>query len=229
MANISPRSSNFLPVKIAAFVAVIGATVTLGFTYYGTPKYTRVGYQPDQPVPFSHKLHVGELGMDCRYCHSNVEQSNHSNIPTVETCMNCHEAGIKINSPALAPIRDAYASKKSLEWIQIHETADYVYFDHSAHVNSGISCVSCHGRVDQMEKVYHAENHSMGWCLECHRNPEQHLRPIEQVTNLAWTAQDHPGVMEDGELKQYSQKELGEKLKDQWKINPPVSCGGCHR
>ncbi|QQL44641.1 cytochrome c3 family protein [Sulfuriroseicoccus oceanibius] len=229
MANLFPRSSNFLPIKIGLFVGVVGITLALGFTYYGTPKYTRVGYAPDQPVPFSHKLHAGELGLDCRYCHSNVTESNHSNIPPVSTCMNCHEAGVKTQSDALAVVRDAAETGKSLEWVQIHETADYVFFDHSAHVNSGIGCVSCHGRIDQMEKVFHAENHSMGWCLECHREPEKHLRPIEQVTNLAWTAADHPPVMVDGELKQLTQEELGLMLKDQWRIDPPETCGGCHR
>ena len=228
MGNLFPRWANLLPLKIALFLGFAATTVVVGFAYYATPKATRVGYMPDQPVPFSHKLHVGELGMDCRYCHSKVEESNHSNIPSAQTCWNCHSQ-VKTDSPKLAAVKEAVETGKPIRWVQIHETPDYVYFNHAAHVNSGISCYSCHGRVDQMEKVYHAEPHSMSWCLDCHRAPENHLRPIEQVTNLAWTAADHPEVVVDGVAKKLTQKELGEMLRGQWKVNPPESCGACHR
>jgi hypothetical protein len=228
MGNLFPRWTNLLPLKIALFLGFVATTVVLGFSYYATPKATRVGYKPDQPVPFSHRLHVGQLGMDCRYCHSQVENANHSNLPSASTCWNCHSQ-VKPDSPMLAPVKAAIESGRPIEWVQIHETPDYVFFNHAAHVNSGISCVACHGRVDQMEVVWHAEPHSMSWCLDCHRNPENFLRPVEQVTNLAWTADDHPEVVIDGKPKKLTQKELGEMLLSQWQVAPPESCGACHR
>jgi len=228
MGNLFPRWSNLLPLEIGVFLGFVGMTVALGFAYWATPKATRVGYMPDQPVPFSHRLHAGQLGMDCRYCHSHVEESNHSNIPSARTCWNCHSQ-VKTDSPDLVAVREAVDTGKPIEWVQVHETPDYVYFNHSAHVNSGVSCVVCHDRVDEMEVVYHAKPHSMGWCLDCHRNPEDNLRPIEQVTNLAWTVKDHPEVVIDGKPHKLTQQELGLMLQKQWKLAPPETCGACHR
>jgi hypothetical protein len=190
MANFFPRWTNWLPLKIAISLAFLAVGVALGVTYYFTPKYTRVGYQPTQPVPFSHKIHAGQLGLDCRFCHSFGERSSFSNVPTNQVCANCHGAGkgqIKINSPKLQPVRDAVESGKPIEWVEIHKLADYAYFNHSAHLNRGVSCANCHGRVDQMDVVYQHESQSMGWCLDCHRNPEKNLRPLTEVVNLAWT------------------------------------------
>jgi hypothetical protein len=162
--------------------------------------------------------------MDCRYCHSFVEVAAHSNVPTTQVCMNCHSQVQKEN-PKLAPLRRSWASGDPVEWVQIHKTPDYVYFNHSAHVNRGVSCVSCHGKVNEMPVVYHAESQSMAWCLDCHRNPENHLRPLDQITNLNWKPETKPG-----ESTAEAQRALGLKLKDQWKINPPDSnCAGCHR
>ncbi len=228
MANLFPRWTNILPLKLALFAGFVATTVVMGFAYYGTPKATRVGYMPDQPVPFSHALHVGQLGMDCRYCHTNVERSGHSNIPSAESCWTCH-GHIKSDSPKLASVREAVETGEPIQWVKVHEAPDYVYFNHAAHVNSGISCVACHGRVDEMEVVYHAEPHSMAWCLECHRSPEDHLRPIEEVTNLGWTVADHPEVIVDGVPQRLTQRELGEMLRSQWRVQPPESCGACHR
>ena len=162
-----------------------------------TPKYTRVGYSPVQPVPFSHALHAGQLGIDCRYCHSNVESSGHANIPTAQTCMNCHSQ-VKANSPLLAVVRQSYLTGDPVPWVWIHQTPDYVYFNHAIHVNRGVSCVECHGRVDQMDVVTHAKPLSMGFCLDCHRAPQDHLRPNSEVTNLAWTAPERGGPDGDG-------------------------------
>ena len=224
MANIFPRSSNLLPIKIVICALVLGGAVTAGVTYYFTPKYTRVGYQPVQPVPFSHNIHAGQLGMDCRYCHSFVEVAAHSNVPTTQVCMNCH-GQIQKDNPKLAAVRESWATGRPIEWIQIHKTPDYVYFNHAAHVNRGVSCVSCHGRVDKMDVVYHAKTLSMEFCLDCHRASEMALRPLDQITNLGWQPE-----AAKGESPTEAQKRVGLELKDKWHINPPdKNCAGCHR
>jgi len=217
MANIFPRYTNWLPIKILVCLAVVVASVVSGMAYYFTPKYTRVGYQPTQPVAFDHSLHVNQLGMDCRYCHTGVEKSSHSNIPATQTCMNCHTQ-IKSLSPKLAAVRESWKSGNPVPWVRIHKAPDYVYFNHAVHVNRGASCVACHGHVNHMEVVYHAKPHSMGWCLECHRAPENQLRPLDQITNLDW---EPPAGT--------TQREIGSKFVKEWNVNPPVSCSGCHR
>lgn len=217
MANIFPRWINWLPIKVLVCGGLTGALVTVAIWYYFTPKYTRVGYMPTQPVPFSHAIHVGQLGMDCRYCHSNVEVSGVSNIPTTQTCMNCHTQ-VAANSPKLAEVRKSWDTGEPIPWIKIHQVPDYAYFNHSAHVNRGVSCASCHGQINHMEVVYHQEPQSMGWCLDCHRAPENHLRPVEEVFNLDWKP-------EEGQ----TQYEIGMRLKEEWNVNPPVSCSACHR
>lgn len=190
------------------YAAVI---VTFGFS----PQATDVGYAPVQPVPYSHALHVGQLGMDCRYCHSAVETTAHAAVPPTQTCMNCHSM-IRAASEKLIPVRESYATGLPVEWVKVHDLPDYVYFNHSAHVRRGVGCVSCHGRVDTMEVVTQVEPLSMGWCLQCHREPERHLRPLEFVTQLDWV----PG--ED-------QLALGRRLREQNDINPPQDCSTCHR
>jgi hypothetical protein len=217
MANIFPRWSNFLPLKVVICGAVLAAGLTAGITYYFTPKYTKVGYRPVQPVPFSHEIHANQLGMDCRYCHSFVEVAAHSNVPNTQVCMNCHSQVQKEN-PKLQPVRDSWKSGQPIPWVQIHKTPDYAYFNHSVHVNRGVSCFSCHGQVNHMTEVSHAKPHSMAWCLDCHRAPENALRPPEQVFNLDWT----PAAGQ-------TQKEIGLELKKKWNVNPPLSCSGCHR
>jgi hypothetical protein len=224
MANIFPRSSNLLPLKIVLCLMVLGGAVSSGMWYYFTPKYTRVGYQPIQPVHFSHKIHAGQLGLDCRYCHSFVETAAHSNIPATQTCMNCH-SHVQKDNPKLQPVRESWETGRPIPWIQIHKTPDYVYFNHAAHVNRGVSCVSCHGDVTEMEVVYQHEPHSMDWCLNCHRSPEQHLRPLEQITKLKWQPETQKGESTDD-----AQERVGTELKKAWKINPPdKNCAGCHR
>lgn len=224
MANIFPRWSNWLPIKIVICLLVLGGAVTAGMWYYFTPKYSRVGYQPIQPVSFPHNVHVDQLGMDCRYCHSFVEVAAHSNVPTTQVCMNCHTQ-VQKDNPRLKPVWASWQSGKPIEWVQIHKTPDYVYFYHSAHVNRGISCVSCHGQVNKMEVVYHDQPQSMAWCLDCHRNPEKHLRPVAQVTNLDWKP-----TPQEGESVEEAQIRQGLELRDKWHINPPdKNCFGCHR
>lgn len=182
---------------------------------YGfSPAATDVGYQPEQPVPFSHRLHAGELGMDCRYCHNTVEQAAHSPIPTTEVCMGCHTM-IHPESTKLAPVRESWEQDLPIEWVRIHDLPDYAYFDHSAHVNRGVGCASCHGRIDTMEVVHQENTLAMGWCLECHREPEAHLRPMDRITDMDWAPEN--------------QRELGLQLKEQNNINPPQDCSACHR
>jgi hypothetical protein len=217
MSKVFPEWSNRLPLLIVIFVFLVAGAVTSGITYYFTPKYTRVGYAPDQPVPFDHSLHAGQLGLDCRYCHTFVEKSAHSNIPTSETCMNCH-GQIQIESQLLAPIRESLKTGEAIPWVRIHQAPDYVYFDHSVHVNRGISCYSCHGQVNEMSVLRHAETHSMAFCLNCHRAPENHIRPLEKVYNLDWSAGP-----------QSKQVEQGLEIVEAWNIKPPQSCSGCHR
>jgi hypothetical protein len=210
-----PRWTNLLG-PLSAVIAVGGVVylaVLLTMTFH--PRNSAIGYAPQQPVPYSHALHVGELGMDCRYCHTTVEYAAQASVPTAETCMNCHKT-IHTESPKLLPVREAYANDTLIEWVRVHDLADYSYFDHSAHVTAGVSCVSCHGRVDRMEVVSQQEKLTMSWCLDCHRNPDPHLRPADQVTNMEWTPDEDPAV-------------LGARLREVHDINPSTDCTTCHR
>jgi hypothetical protein len=211
-----PRWSNAL----LPFVLVVGAVaplyVTLLVAYGFSPKTLDGQYQPIQPVPFSHALHAGKLGMDCRYCHNTVENAAHAAVPPTQTCMNCHTQ-IHKDSPKLAEVRSSYETGMPIEWIKVHKLGDYAYFDHSAHVTRGVSCVECHGRVDQMEVVHRAQPLSMGWCLSCHRNPVDHVRPPEEVfalwkpTTETWTKDERLALI------------------DRYDIHPNEYCTTCHR
>lgn len=212
---VFPRWTNLLrPALLLVLVGGPAYLVTL-FWVGGSPKATDVGYMPEQPVEYSHKLHVAELGIDCRYCHNTVEREGHAAIPPTQTCMNCHSK-VRANSDKLVLVRESYATGEPVPWIRVHDLPDYVYFNHAAHVTAGVSCVSCHGRVDTMEVVYQAEPLSMGWCLDCHRNPEPHLRPPELVTQLDWEPDEDPVA-------------LGARLRESRNINPNVECSTCHR
>lgn len=200
-------------VAVGAVGGLLYATVVVAFGF--SPKATDVGYQPVQPVPYSHALHIGQLGMDCRYCHTTVEYTAAASIPPTQTCMNCHKM-VRSGSEKLIPVLESYATGMPVEWIRVHDLPDYVYFNHSAHVRRGVGCVSCHGRIDTMEVVAQVEPLSMGWCLECHRNPEPHLRPVEFVTQLDWVPMEDQAV-------------LGQRLRDINNINPPTDCNTCHR
>jgi hypothetical protein len=216
-----PRWANYL--VPAGVLLAIGVLTYLPLLYGAgfAPETTSVGYQPVQPVPFSHKVHVGNLNMDCRYCHTTVDKSSFAAIPPTQTCMNCH-AAIKSDSEQLKFVRDSYSEGTPINWIKIHDLPDFVYFNHSAHVNRGVACVECHGRIDQMDQVYQSKPISMAWCLECHRKPEDRLRPREQVTNMEWD------VSSTGQ----TQRELGAQLKADYHIRNSefmTSCTTCHR
>ena len=217
MANIFPKWANTVPLQVIFGLLLLGGAVTAGVAYYATPKYTRIGYQPRQPVAFDHHLHVEQVGLDCRYCHTFVDRSEHSNVPDAGTCMNCHSM-IKPESVALGPIRESYNSGEPIPWVRVHKTPDYVFFNHSVHVNRGISCVECHGQINLMREVYHAQSLSMAFCLDCHRHPERAVRPLNKVYDLDWKA---PSINAQA-------KEGSERVK-KWEVNAPLSCSGCHR
>lgn len=220
MSDIFPKWTNQLPWKIGVAVFLLAVGVTWGITYYFTPKYTKVGYMPKQPVAFSHKIHAGQLNIDCRYCHSHVEKSWFSNIPATSTCINCHgpqKGGILKDDPKLELVRQSAETGEPIPWVQIHKVPDYVFFNHSVHVNRGVSCVECHGRVDEMEEVYQAKPLSMSFCLDCHRNPELRLRPLDKITDLAW--EPSPDTQED----------WGKEFVHNAKIHASQNCSACHR
>jgi hypothetical protein len=216
MSEIFPKWTNRLPLYLVICALLVGSGVTAGVWYYFTPKYTRVGYEPIQPVGFPHSVHVDQLGLDCRYCHSAVEKSWYSNVPSSSTCMNCHNQVLK-DDPRLALIRESAQSGKPIPWIQVHKVPDFVYFNHSVHVNRGVSCVHCHGEINKMEEVYHAKPLSMTFCLDCHRNPAPNLRPKDKITQLDWIPRDH--LPED----------WGKKAVKDWNVNASQNCSACHR
>jgi hypothetical protein len=222
MPAIFPKWTNLLPLQIGVVLALIGSVVTAGVTYYCTPKYTRVGYEPIQHVPFSHAIHSGQLGVDCRYCHNTVDQSWFSSVPSASTCMNCHNQVLKDDS-RLAPIRESAATSQPIPWVQVHIVPDYVYFNHSVHVARGISCVECHGRVDQMDEVRHAKSFSMSFCLDCHRRPAAFIRPVDKVTDLGWQWNTNANVAAQ------MQRTNGVTFVHDWRVESLENCSACHR
>jgi hypothetical protein len=215
LAQIFPSWWNKLPLA-AALAGGLGAPLAIGVVwYFFSPWYTDVGYQPAQPVAYSHKLHVGELGLDCRYCHASVEISRVANVPPTQTCMNCHRV-ITRDSEQLAVIRDSIANDRPVRWIRVHKLPDYAYFDHRAHVTAGVGCATCHGRVDEMDKITQVTPLSMSWCLDCHRDPGPQRRPISEVTNMKWTPPRDAAA-------------LAVQLAAERPVSPPLDCSGCHR
>lgn len=217
--------NRFTVISIFGGLAVAGYLATCLFAAIH-PTIVNVGYQPKQPVPFSHRVHAGQLKMDCRYCHNTVEVTGHAAIPATATCGNCHGGdrvieGVSLSviqpeSRLLEPVRQSLETRNPVEWIRVHDVPDFVYFNHAAHINRGVSCVSCHGRVDTMEVVTQVESLSMKWCLDCHREPERHLRDPNLVTKLDFVP--------DGDPLEY-----GKHWKNELKINTNVSCSTCHR
>lgn len=215
MSTIFPRWTNHVPTAVAVAVPVLGIAVVAAVSYWFSPHFTDVGYQPDQPVAYSHELHAGQMGMDCRYCHNTVEEAAYAAVPPTATCLNCH-LYVKTESEALAMVRESGETGESIPWVKIHQLPDYAYFNHSVHLSAGVGCVSCHGRIDQMVEVAMYEPLSMGWCLECHRNPEPHLRPISEITNMAYDPQEAG----------YDPTQDPNRTRE---LAPPMHCGGCHR
>ncbi len=192
--------------------------------YWFSPEYTDVGYRPEQPVAFSHKLHAGEMGMDCRYCHNTVERAAMAAVPPTATCMNCHwqiknEKGKQ--SPRIMPLNESMATGDPIPWQRVHLLPDYVYFDHAPHIASGVGCSTCHGRVDGMATVAQEESLSMSWCLDCHVDPGPNLRPLDEVTNMDWETPAYAG-----RRLAYNYEEDEERTR---LPSPPTHCSGCHR
>ncbi len=214
--------------------AIVGPVYAGLIVLYGfSPQATDVGYAPLQPIAYSHALHAGDLGIDCRYCHVTVEDGATAAIPPTQTCINCHSSayGIRRDSPKLQALLAAYygtgdrpeTAGLPIPWVRVHDLPDYVYFDHSAHVRHGVGCAECHGRVDRMETVYQVQPLSMSWCLECHRNPGPRLRPASEITNMTWAGPvGGRGELPDSAarlLKEYNIRGVAELQ----------SCSLCHR
>jgi hypothetical protein len=186
MAQVFDRSSNALARMSLVLTGLI--VIALGVTLdqlQRSPWVTKQGQRPDQPIPFSHKHHVEGLGLQCQYCHTQVEKAAYAGIPPTKTCINCH-AQIWTNAELLEPVRQSWATGASIQWIRVHDLPDFVYFSHDIHVNKGIGCASCHGRVDEMPLMYQQNTLQMEWCLNCHRNPAVNLRPTSEIYNMAW-------------------------------------------
>jgi menaquinone reductase, multiheme cytochrome c subunit len=214
-AYIFPRWTNTIrPLATLLLAGGLVYVVVLAVSAF-SGKTTNVGYQPVQPVPYSHALHAGDLGIDCRYCHNTVDRAAFAALPPTQTCMNCH-ALIRAGSPKLLAVRQSYATGMPIPWVKVHDLPDFVYFNHSAHVRRGVGCVSCHGRIDKMETVSQAEPLTMSWCLDCHRHPERFLRPLDQVTRMDWVPPE-------------DQATLGRRLCETGGIRPSTDCSTCHR
>lgn len=219
MAQIFHRSTNFIA-RFSVFAGLLVAALAVGgmIGIARTPYWTNQNVSREQPVQFSHKHHVGDDGIDCRYCHTGVETSAVAGIPPTKTCMNCHSV-LFSNSAYLEPIRESYRSDKSIEWVKVHRLADFAYFNHSIHVNKGVGCSTCHGTVNQMPLIFQASTLQMQWCLDCHRNVENALRPLDQVFNMDWKAPAN-------------QQEIGRRFAMERKIRTVeelTSCSTCHR
>jgi hypothetical protein len=232
MAQFFPHSANAYAKMSIALGVLLLATVGLSLDrLQRSPWVTKEGVRPEQPVPFSHNHHVAGLGIDCRYCHTSVETSNFAGLPPTKTCMNCHSQ-IWTNAQMLEPVRASYRDNKPLRWTRVHDLPDFAYFSHEIHVNKGVGCKSCHGPVDEMPLMYQNASLQMEWCLQCHRNPEQNLRPKSEVFNMRYEPPSRThGVVYAGKTY-FDQVELGEQLKKDYHIRGKLdltSCETCHR
>ncbi|MEO6598152.1 MAG: cytochrome c3 family protein [Planctomycetota bacterium] len=225
MTVLFPKWTNKLPAMLALGAAATGLFVVFVVSFWFSPKSTDVGYQPYQPISYSHKLHAGALGMDCRYCHRMVEEGPNATVPDADTCYGCHKVVLK-DSPQLTLLHKNYGEGKAdgppIEWVKVHLLPQYAYFDHAVHMRGRIGCTSCHGRVDEMDIVHQVEPLSMGWCIECHRDPSAHIRPDGvSVTQMNWTADDKSMAAAKKRLEW-----TGETPPE---FSPPTHCSACHR
>jgi formamidopyrimidine-DNA glycosylase len=210
-----PSTNSFSKVTVFGAVSFLAIALWLLFTLERSSYVTQAKVVREQQVPFSHKHHVDQLGIDCRYCHTTVEESSFAGIPPTKTCMTCHSQ-IHTNAEMLEPVRQSWRTGESLRWSRVHDLPDYVYFNHSIHVKKGIACESCHGPVAQMALVWREHPLDMAWCLDCHREPEKFVRPREEVFTSGW----QPEV---------SQEVLGADLVEAYQINKLTNCSICHR
>lgn len=214
MPQIFRRGANlFARVSLFAAVLILGLIVVILVLIVRTPLVTGQGVRHRQPVPYSHETHVGRLGLDCRYCHTTVEYASFATVPATQVCMNCHTFVLG-DDPRLAPIRDS-AGGQPVQWTRVNSLSDFAYFNHSAHVNNGAGCPTCHGRIDQMAVTYQARTLFMEFCLGCHRHPEKHIRPAQFIFDLSWQSDD--------------QLAQGRALIEEYGIESKTSCSTCHR
>jgi hypothetical protein len=210
-----PSMNTFSRVSIFGALGFIAAILWLAAALVRSPYVTEAGVVREQPVPFSHKHHVGDAGIDCRYCHTSVETSAFAGMPATETCMKCH-SHLFTDSPILEPVRASFREGRPLEWTRVHDLPDFAYFNHSIHIHKGIGCSTCHGRVDQMPLMWREHSLHMDWCLDCHREPERFVRPREEIYNMSW--QPPP-----------DQLAQGRKLVEEYNIQKKTDCTVCHR
>lgn len=216
MAQIfQPQANHLARITIALAVLTAGGVLWAAYRLDQGSFITDVGVAIEQPIQFSHKHHVTDDGIDCRYCHTSVETSPFAGIPPTETCMGCHSQ-LFPDAAMLEPVRESYRTGKSLQWVRVHDLPDFVYFNHSIHIHKGIGCATCHGRVDLMPLTYKVNTLYMQWCLECHRNPARFVRPRDQVFNMAY---EPPA----------DQLELGQRLVAEYRIKSLTDCITCHR
>jgi hypothetical protein len=216
MGQVFHRSANTIArVSILGAAFVIAAFICFLLTFVQSPYVTQAGVVRPQPVPFSHKHHVQDVGIDCRYCHTSVEDSAFAGIPPVEICMQCHTQIWK-DSPVLEPVRESYQSGKPLVWTRVNNLPGYSYFDHSIHIAKGVACVTCHGQVDEMPLTWQDKSLLMGWCINCHKDPAPNLRPRDQVFNMEWTPPDDIQALQ-------------QKLLVEYHVQSKLSCSTCHR
>jgi hypothetical protein len=216
MAQIFHRSANNIArISLAVIVLSVAVIVAAAYRTDRGSFITRVGMFREQPVPFSHKHHVSDDGIDCRYCHTSVETSQFAGIPPTETCMTCHSQ-IWSNAEILAPVRASFSTDRSLSWTRVHDLPDFVYFNHSIHIHKGIGCSTCHGRVDEMPLTHSVNTLYMMWCINCHRQPDQYVRPRERVFDMTYEVPAN-------------QTELGRRLVREYNIQSLTDCVTCHR
>jgi len=228
MPQVFPKGFNVLArVSLLALPLILAGGGVAMAAFYRSDYTTGAHEVIEQPVPFSHKHHVSQLGIDCRYCHTAFEKSASAGFPPTKTCMNCHQQ-MWVGADMLQPVRD-YAKGKPISWTKIHNVPHYTYFNHSIHVSKGVGCVSCHGQIDEMNLVYQSKTLLMEWCLDCHRNPEKNLRPREEVTNMTFKPSD---LVNPDTGKPHTQSSLGKSLKEKYHVREPsviTNCSICHR
>jgi cytochrome c7-like protein len=232
MPQIFHRSTNTISrVSIILALLLVAGFLGAALELQRSPYYSWRGVRREQPVPFSHQHHVAGLGLDCRYCHTSVEKSNFAGIPPTNTCMNCHRQ-IWTNAPMLEPVRESFRSGKSLVWTRVNQVPDFVYFDHSIHINKGVGCNDCHGPVNKMPLMYAENTMQMEFCLNCHREPEKQLRPKAEVFNMNYKQPSGDEPVEVNGQKFTDQIALGTYLKKEYHLRSErdiTSCNTCHR
>jgi len=217
MPQVFHRSANSIS-RVSIFVILFGVAALIAAAYgLDRGNYnTDVRVAKDQPIPFSHKHHVTDDGIDCRYCHTSVETAPYAGIPATEICMSCHSQ-IWSNATMLEPLRESFRTGQSIAWTRVHDLPEFVYFNHSIHLKKGIGCATCHGRVDKMPLMMKVNTLNMNWCIECHRNPEKYIRPREEVFNMAYEAPSDQLTR------------LGPELVKEYHVQKLEDCYTCHR